>query len=163
MKDVTHTNRYACLFGVLVVALAAAGAATASGGRSIRSAPTISPGTNVSENSAVDETAPGGDNVGQGCFIDVEYWRLPLTAGDRVEIKGKETSPGRGFLLAVFPPGTTDKNVARASSVAHGYTAERPLRFTVRSTGVYPVTAGPNCYNGTEGMFTFVVTVSHKK
>ena len=115
----------------------------------------------MTENSQIDQTAPGGDSVGQGCFVDVEYWRLPLTAGDHVVIKGTETSPGRGFQVALFPPGTTDKNVASASSVAHGYVAERLLKFTARSTGVYPVIAGPNCYNGTEGPFTFVVTVSH--
>jgi len=42
----------------------------------------------VSENSQVDKTAPGGDAVGQGCFNNVEYWKLPLKAGDKVEIKG---------------------------------------------------------------------------
>ena len=168
-EDVTPGNRHrsskglARLVGVIVVALATAGAAMASGGRSISAAPTISPGAKVSENSGIDQTAPGGDNVGQGCFNDVEYWRLPLTAGDQVEIKGSETSPGRGFQIAVFAPVATDKNIAYASSVAHGFTAERPVRFTASSTGVYPLVAGPNCYNGTDGPYTFVVTVTHHK
>ncbi len=135
----------------------------ASGGLSIRAAPTISPGTTVSENSSIDRTAPGGDSVGQGCFNDVEYWRLPLTAGDRVEIKGSETNAARGYLIAVFAPAATDKNVAYASSVAHGFAALRPVRFTASATGVYPLVAGPNCYNGTDGSYTFVVTVSHHK
>jgi hypothetical protein len=26
---------------------------------------------------------------------------------------------------------------------------------------MYPVVAGPNCYNGTDGPFTFVITVRH--
>jgi hypothetical protein len=145
-----------------VVSLTTAGIATASGGRSISGAPTIRPGAKVSENSSVDVTASGGDSVGQGCFNDVEYWRLPLTAGDKVEIKGTETGGARGFLIAFFGPQTTDKNVAAASSVAHGYTARGAVRFTASSTGVYPVVAGPNCYNGTDGQYTFVVTVKHK-
>ena len=51
-------------------------------------APLISPGAKVSEDSQVDPTAPGGDAVGQGCFNDVEYWRIQLRAGDKVEVKG---------------------------------------------------------------------------
>jgi hypothetical protein len=148
---------------VAVAALATAGAATASGGLSIAHAPLISPGAKVAENSQVDNTAPGGDAVGQGCFNDVEYWRIRLTAGDKLEIKGNETVAARGFLIAFFAPGTTDKTVASATSVAHGFPAERVLRFTAKATGVYPLVAGPNCYNGTDGPYTFVVTVTHRK
>jgi hypothetical protein len=166
-EDVTLRNRCGrrawLVAGAFVVALATAGTATASGGLSISHAPTIGPGTKVSENSSTDRTAPGGDNVGQGCFNDVEYWRLPLTAGDQVKITGSEMISARGFLLAIFTPATTDKNIASASSVAHGYPAEHLLRFAVSSTGVYPLAAGPNCYNGTDGPYTFVVTISHHK
>jgi hypothetical protein len=142
--------------------MASAGAAMASGGLSISHAPMISAGTKVVENSQLDKTAPGGDAVGQGCFNDVEYWRIQLKAGDRVEVKGTETISARGFLLAFFAPGTTDKKVAFATSAAHGYPAEHVLRFTAKATGVYPVVAGPNCYNGTDGPYTFVVSVTHK-
>jgi hypothetical protein len=145
-----------------VVALATAGAAMANGGLSIARAPMISPGVKVSENSQIDRTAPGGDALGQGCFNNVEYWRIRLLAGDKVEVKGQETIAARGFLIAFFAPGTTDKNVAFASSVAHGFTGEHAVRFTVKTTGVYPLVAGPNCYNGTDGPYTFVVSVKHK-
>lgn len=146
---------------VFVAASVAAGAAMASGGRSISHAPAISPGTKVSENSQVDPTAPGGDAVGQGCFNDVEYWKVPLQAGDKVQITGTETIAARGYLIAFFAPGTTDKTVANAVSVAHGYPAEHLVKFTAKTTGIYPVVAGPNCYNGTDGPFTFVITIRH--
>ena len=138
-----------------------AGAAMATGGLSIAHAPMIRPGANVSENSSIDQTASGGDAVGQGCFNDVEYWKLPLKTGDKVEIKGSEMTSARGYLIAFFAPGTRDKSVASASSVAHGFPAEHLVRFTAKSTGVYPIVAGPNCYNGTDGAFTFVITVRH--
>ena len=147
---------------VFVATSTAAGTAMASGGLSIAHAPMISPGTKVSENSQIDKTAPGGDAVGQGCFNNVEYWRIQLRAGDKVEIKGTETVAARGFLIAFFAPGTTDKKVAFATSAAHGYPAEHAVRFTAKATGVYPVVAGPNCYNGTDGPYTFVVSVKHK-
>jgi hypothetical protein len=147
-----------CVFAAAAIA---AGAALASGGRSISHAPAISTGTQVSEDSQVDQTAPGGDAVGQGCFNDVEYWKVPLKAGDKVQIKGSETIAARGYLIALFAPGTTDKTIANAVSVAHGYPAEHLVRFTAKTTGTYPVVAGPNCYNGTDGPFTFVITVRH--
>jgi hypothetical protein len=146
---------------VFAVALPTAGVAMASGGLSISHAPMISPGTKVSEDSQVDRTAPGGDAVGQGCFNDVEYWRIQLKAGDKVEVKGTESIAARGYLIAFFAPGTTDKKIAFATSVAHGFTGEHAVRFTAKTTGVYPIVAGPNCYNGTDGPYTFVVTVKH--
>jgi hypothetical protein len=154
----------ACLiaaFAVFVAAATATGVAAASGGLSIAHAPMISAGAKVSENSQVDPTAPGGDAVGQGCFNDVEYWRIQLRAGDKVEVKGTETIAARGFLVAFFAPGTTDKKIASATSVAHGFTGEHSMRFRAKATGVYPIAAGPNCYNGTDGPYTFVVTVTH--
>jgi hypothetical protein len=157
-----RTHRKTAVAGFVVfAALATAGAATANGGLSIAHAPVISLGAKVSENSQVDNTAPGGDALGQGCFNDVEYWKLPLTAGDKVVIRGTESIAARGFLVAVFSPKTTDKNVAFATSVAHGFTAERAVKFKVSTTGVYPLVAGPNCYNGTDGPYTFTVTVAH--
>ena len=147
-----------CVFAAAAIA---AGAATASGGRSISHAPAISPGAKVSEDTQTDQTAPGGDAVGQGCFNDVEYWKVALKAGDKVQIKGSETIAARGYLIAFFAPGTTDKTVANATSVAHGYPAQHLVKFTAKTTGMYPVVAGPNCYNGTDGPFTFVITVRH--
>jgi hypothetical protein len=147
-----------CVFAAAAIA---AGTATASGSRSISHAPAISPGTKVSENSQTDLTAPGGDAVGQGCFNDVEYWKVSLKAGDKVQITGAETIAARGYLIALFAPGTTDKTIANAVSVAHGYPAEHLVKFTAKTTGTYPVIAGPNCYNGTDGPFTFVIAVRH--
>jgi hypothetical protein len=162
--DRTHLKTViAGLGATVVVALATAGAATAAGGLSIAHSPVFSPGTKVSENSQLDNTAPGGDAVGQGCFNNVEYWRIRLAAGDKIEIKGNETVAARGFLIAFFAPGTTDKTIAFATSVAHGFPAEHAVRFTAKATGLYPVVSGPNCYNGTDGPYTFVVTVTHHK
>jgi hypothetical protein len=160
--DRSHSKTVpAALLGAVVVALTTVGVAAASGGLSIAHAPLITPGAKLSENSQVDKTAPGGDAVGQGCFNDVEYWKLPLKAGDKVVIRGTESIAARGFLIAVFAPKTTDKNVASATSFAHGFTADHAVRFKVSTTGAYPLVAGPNCYNGTDGPYTFVVTVTH--
>ena len=99
----------------LGAALAFASAAGAAGGTSIAAAPSIQPGVQQTANTALDSTSPGDEGIGQlsGCWHDLEWWRVSLTAGDDVVIKGGATDSGENLLVAVFPPGTTSANVAR--------------------------------------------------
>jgi hypothetical protein len=136
----------------------------AAGGTTIASAPTITPGATVSANSATDSTAVGDDGVGfeSGCWDAVEYWKLPLTAGDDVTISVTIGVPTYNLEIGVFPAGTTDKSLTNAHSVKTGLPSDKvPLAFTAPATGTYAVAAGPNCYNGASGPFTFVVSVVH--
>ncbi len=147
----------------LTLALAVAASASAAGGTSIASAPLIQPGAQQAANTTTDPTSPGDDGIGQlsGCWHDLEWWRVSLTAGDDVVIKGGATDSGENLLVAVFPPGTTAANVARATAVKYGLPLSKALEFTAPSTGTYPVAAGPNCYNGADGPFAFAVSVTH--
>jgi hypothetical protein len=145
------------------VGLIAVGGATASGGTSIAGAPLVQSGVQESANTVTDATSQGSEGIGRtsGCWTDLEYWRLPLVAGDDVLITGGAVSPGANLEIAVFPPGTTNANIANASAVGDGLPLGRGLHFTASSTGTYPVVAGPTCYDGTDGPFDFVVTVTH--
>ena len=144
-------------------ALVFAAAAGAAGGTSIAAAPSIQPGVQQTANTALDSTSPGDEGIGQlsGCWHDLEWWRVSLTAGDDVVIKGGASGSGENLLVAVFPPGTTAANVAGAKAVRYGLPLSKALEFTAPSTGTYPVAAGPNCYNGADGPFAFAVTVTH--
>jgi hypothetical protein len=152
------------LLGVgLLSALLAAGGAAASGGTSIANAPLVQPGVQESGNTMTDATSQGSEGIGRlsGCWNDLEYWRLALTAGDDVQISGHAVSPGANLEIAVFPPGTTSANIANAAAVGDGLPPSRALHFTATSTGSYPLVAGPNCYDGTDGPFDFIVAVTH--
>ncbi len=150
------------VFGLLS-ALLVVGAAAASGGTTIAAAPLIQSGAQETGNTAADSTTEGSEGIGQssGCWNDLEYWRLPLVVGDSVLISGGAVSPGANFEIAVFPPGTTNANIANASAVEDGLPLSRSLHFTADATGTYPLVAGPNCYDGTDGPFSFRVTVTH--
>jgi len=143
-------------------ALILAGAASAGGSTSIATAPIVVPGAQESENTATDPTSQGAEGIGiaSGCWDDLEYWRLPLGAGEKVVITGTTSGSGFNFQLAVFPPGTTSANISGATAVKSGFPSQAPMRFTAPTTGTYPVVTGPNCYNGADGPFTFVAAVS---
>jgi hypothetical protein len=148
----------------VVVGLAAPAGALAAGGTTIASAPMVAPGATVSANSATDPTAVGDDGVGfeSGCWDAVEYWKLPLTAGDAVTISVTIGVPTYNLEIGVFPSGTNDKSLANAKSIKTGLPTDKvPLTFTAPLTGTYALAAGPNCYNGAGGPFTFQVAVAH--
>jgi hypothetical protein len=150
---------------LLVAASLWAGAAHAGGGASIASAPIVKLGAEQVQNTASDRTSTGdvGSGTSLGCWNDHEFWRVPLAAGDAVLLKGTSVSPGHSFSIAVFPAGTTDRNVSKATAIVVGFPDRAPVRFTARSTGTYALVAGPNCYDGTDGTFKFSVTVRHKR
>jgi hypothetical protein len=148
----------------LVAALAVPAGALGAGGTTIASAPTIAPGATITANSATDQTAVGDDGVGfeSGCWDAVEYWKVPLTAGDAVTVSVTIGVPTYNLEIGVFPAGTTDRTLANAQSVKTGLPTDKvPLTFTAPATGNYALAAGPNCYNGEGGPFTFVVSVTH--
>ena len=148
---------------VFAAALAVAGSALASGATTIAAAPLVTPGVTVDANSSTDATAVGDDGVGfeSGCWDAVEYWKLALTAGDQVKISAKVGVGTTNLEVAVFPAGTTGANLGNAKSVKTGFASVVPIEFTAPKTGSYPLAAGPNCYDGANGPFSFVVTVTH--
>ncbi len=148
----------------VISCLALPAGAFAAGGTTIASAPTIAPGSTVTANSATDQTAIGDEGVGfeSGCWDTVEYWKVPLTAGDAVTITVTIGVPTYNLAIGVFPAGTTDKSLGNAHSVKTGLPTDKvPLTFTAPQTGTYALAAGPNCYNGENGPFSFVVSVVH--
>lgn len=148
-----------------VLALAAVGAlvatapALAGGGTSISRAASVTLGAQESENTATDPTASGANGVGvsSGCFTDLEYWSVTLQAGDAVTISAQTLGSAYNFQVAVFPPGTTDANISSATAVKSGFPSEASFKFTAPLSGRYPIAVGPNCYNGADGPFSFVV------
>jgi len=148
----------------LLAALVAAGPAAAAGGKSIASAPVLRPGLEASGDTSIDETGNGtiGSDESQGCWNDVEYWRLALPAGDQVLIMGAALSPAHDFGIGFFPAGTTDRNLGQAIAVVSSFPRRGPIRFTARSSGTHVLVIGPTCYNASDGPYRFVVTVRHK-
>jgi hypothetical protein len=148
---------------VLVAALAAAGSAAGAGGTSIASSPIVSIGALQSADTSSDQTSSGaiGSPSSTGCWNDLEYWRLPLTAGDAVLIKASELSLAHNIQLGVFPAGTTDTSIHKTDAILDAFPDEGPIRFSVKESGTYPLVAGPNCYDGVDGPFNFTVTVTH--
>jgi hypothetical protein len=153
--------RTAALVGVL--ALTIAGSAAAAGGTSIAKAPLVRAGAEETENTSSDTTLREdvGSALSHGCWNDFEYWRLALSTGDKVSISGKATLGADNFAVGVFPAGTTDRTIHGSTSILNAFPDSRVARFTAKTTGTYALVVGPNCYNGTDGQFSFVVTVAH--
>ena len=145
-------------------ALAAAGSAAGSGGASIASAPLVRPGVQHTQDTSADATGEGGigSEESLGCWKAIEYWRLPLRAADQAVIRGKTAGSAYEFEIGVFPPGTTDRSISRATSIMTKVVTGRPIRLKAASSGTYVLAIGPSCYHGEDGPFSFTVTVSHK-
>jgi hypothetical protein len=153
------------LAGVVIVVAATlipAVGAYASGATTIAAAPAVRPGVAVSANTSTDATAVGDDGVGfeSRCWDAVEYWKLRLSAGDHVRISAQEGLGTSNLEVAVFPAGTSAATIGGTRSVKTGFPSNAPLAFTAPSTGTYPLAAGPNCDDGSNGPFTFVVAVT---
>jgi len=157
-------RRVAVAASAMISALVAVGTAAAAGGTSIATAPLVRPGVQLSGDTSQDATANGtiGSEESTGCWNAVEYWRLPLTAGDQVLIEGTAVSPAHHFGIGLFPAGTTDRNIGKAIAVTSAFPRRAPIHFAARSSGTYALVIGPTCYNATDGPYTFVVTVRHK-
>jgi hypothetical protein len=153
------------VFAVLAFAcvLVVASGAAAGGGSSIAGAPMIRLGPQQTQNTQSDQTARGdvGSGASLGCWNDHEFWRVQLNAGDAVLLRGVSVSPGHNFAAGFFAPGTTDRNLGKAAALVYGFPDKRAIRFIARTSGTYPIVAGPNCYDGTDGGFKFTVTTKH--
>src|SRR5438477_10799676 len=103
----------------MISALVAVGAAAGSGGTSIASAPVVQPGVQLSGDTSTDATANGsiGSEESTGCWNDVEYRRLPFTAGAQVL--------------------TTDRNIGKVIASRGRFPQRAPIRFAARSSGTY--------------------------
>jgi hypothetical protein len=150
-------------FGMASALVVVSGAAAA-GGTSVATGPIVRAGIQQAADTASDPTSRHtvGSEESRGCWNDLEYWRLPLAAGDQVLIKASALSPAANFAVGIFPAGTTDRTIHNVAALLNAFPSGGPIQFTARATGTYPIVAGPNCYNGTDGPFTFVVTVRHK-
>jgi hypothetical protein len=151
------------LFVAPIATLAVAGAAAASGGTSIAKAPLLASTAKLSGDTTSDLTTPGDNGIGfdSGCWHDLEFWRVELGAGDAATFSGGGIDPGDNFELGIFPPGTTDANLAKANSVKNGFPKQRSVVYDAVAPGEYIVVAGPNCYNGVDGPFEIAVSIAH--
>jgi hypothetical protein len=138
-----------------------AAAADGAGGTTIASAPAVSPGTASTGNTASEPTAQASESDVTGCWDDLEYWRVPLTVGDKVTVAGNALSPAYNVELGVYPAGTTDASIHSTAAIRTVLLSHVPIRFTATATGSYPIVVGPNCYNGVDGPFNFMVSVVH--
>jgi hypothetical protein len=121
----------------------------------------VSPGAATTGNTASDPTAQASQSDVTGCWDDLEYWRVPLSVGDKVTVAGKALSPADNVELGVFPAGTTDSSIHATAAIKTVLLSHVPIEFTATATGSYPIVVGPNCYNGVDGPFNFTVSVVH--
>ncbi len=138
-----------------------AAAAEGSGGATIASAPAVTAGAATTGNTATDPTSQASQSDVTGCWIDLEYWRVPLTVGDKVTVAGSAVSPAYNVELGVFPAGTSDASISSTAAIKTVLLSHVPIKFTATATGSYPIVVGPNCYNGVDGPFDFTVSVVH--
>ena len=147
----------------MISALVAVGAAAGSGGTSIASAPVVQPGVQLSGDTSTDATANGsiGSEESTGCWNDVEYRRLPLTAGAQVLIKGTAVSPASLRDRAL--PGRHDGSEHRQGDRRREcVSAARPDSFRGALLRNVRAADRTNLLQRDGRAYTFVVTVRHK-
>jgi hypothetical protein len=155
----------------LTVALAflligAVSSASAAGGSSIASAPTVVYGQQEVGNTAADY----GSQTRTGDLNGDSWWRLQATAGDRITIDWE----GNADELNVWPAGTTDYNIEANSddgvssnfvSAYNGANLKMETVLTVPRDGSYPLeflTDYPFCGCGVDpGPYDFTAYVQH--
>jgi hypothetical protein len=127
------------------------------GGTTVETAPLLTPGKTVSGNTAADSVIANIPSV-SGCMHDVELWRLNVTAGDKVLIRGQTEAPGEGFELAALPPGVTDAalaGVAEIAGIQHGGLGG--LSFAAGKSGIWLIVVGRGC-GGRDGPYQLTAT-----
>jgi len=158
------TKKLLALGALCVVALTSASAALASGGATIAAAPVVKAGVAETGDTRVQATGNGsiGSDLSPGCWTDVQYWRLPLVAGDQIVVKGTATPPAYHFQVGLFPAGTTDKNINSKVAAVSPFPTRGTIRFNAAKSGTYALVFGPGCYDSAEGPYTFTVSVTKK-
>jgi hypothetical protein len=147
----------AVLAGSVVVGLNAV-PAWAAGGNSIATAPSVLPGIQYSGDTSIDATGAWPSSIPCNNPGPLEYWDLSLIQGDAVLVQGTTNAPATKFQVSVLPPGTNDENIDSAQKVITG-DFSTGTRFTVNSSGTYPMAVG-DCW-GTPGPYSFTMSVKH--
>jgi hypothetical protein len=138
----------------LLGSLVLAASALAGGGTSIKTAPTISYGTQTFGN-----TASGPDIEG----YHFEFWKAPLIAGDTLTIKFETSTYENARSLAVYKAGVDDFSWPGENPVAWEQLASNlhgELQYTAPSSGVYPVDFASSEYRD-GGAYDFTAYVQH--
>ena len=158
------TKRPFALAAAVVAALTTASASLAGGGATIASAPIVKPGAAETGDTRVQATGDGsiGSDLSPGCWTDVQYWRLPLVAGDQIVVKGTATPPAYHFQVGLFPAGTTDRNIDSRVAAVSNFPTRGTIRFNAKTTGTYALVFGPGCYDPSEGPYNFTISVTKK-
>jgi hypothetical protein len=149
------------VLGLLVSALTLVSqAAYANGGTWPSNAPTMSPGVAVSGGAASVDTyticcnSPG-----------VQYWKLPLSFGDRLTLN-YENVTGRSTGVCVLAPNVTDYTVGSADCVVEDQTDQSPrdqLTFTSPSDGAWLLAVyDASCCPVEAWAYTMTATVQHR-
>jgi hypothetical protein len=144
----------ACL--ALVVSIVAASSALAAGSPTIGTPPFVTPfagaGMQASGNTATDQM----NSVRGVCGgPSEEYWILPIYQGDKVVLQGTETPPASGICADIFPPGTTNANIAQAVPVVE-VPLTQGVTFTASQEGRYILAIGRGA-GGSDGPFTCTI------
>jgi hypothetical protein len=137
-------------------ALAAAAPSSAEGGGSIAGAPLIVPGQQEFGSLLAHPPMAG---------TYWSWWLLPLTAGDAVQIDWE--GQYKADWLGVYPPGTNDFNLSKASTVAHQDELDPNLKaettYQAAESGTYPlaITAYQGCCFNPSGPYNLTVYITH--
>ena len=152
----------------MVVLASSAASATDGGGTSVASASLVRPGVPEYGNTASGSVAQPSNAQ---CNSNIQFWKIPLLAGDQVTVTGRAISPASNINVWFYPPGTTDASFSSGNfpnpdwsgstngGPTAGGTLGQSIVFTVPATGVYPVLIG-QC-GGQDGPYEFEVSVKH--
>ncbi len=149
--DRFEMTRRAMRFSWLIpLLLIAPGAAAAGGGPNIASAPKVV--------AAMRE-------VGNTALNSNEFWLLPLRIGDKVRIVWG-SSPNSVSDLAIYPPGTTDKNHDQTSTLLHDINWKMDPQFLSAfepaKPGIYVLQFWCGAVCKKAGPYFFTAFVAHK-
>ncbi|MGC8499466.1 MAG: hypothetical protein ACP5OV_08255 [Acidimicrobiales bacterium] len=144
----------AAILTVGVRPVLAAAAPSVPGSGTIATASVITLNTPEFGNSALGPDAPPNT----GPVMNGQYWLVPLTAGDRVQIVVTLLFSSSNFAVGVWPPGTTDETISSTSTVVNGGVN---TTFTAPVSGTYVVLIGSQL-GYQDGPFSFAVTALHQ-
>lgn len=162
LRNSSRHRRAALTIGlttVLIVPLAALGA----GSPSIAAAPVAQ--SDVQHFGDTACCGAGGDprNYSGQALSHREFWRLPLTAGDRVTLNWSSVNPD-GVRIGVFTPATTDFNYAdrdKVTVVSRGENSGKgQVTFTASRSGNWTLSIGTHWQVKTS-VYDFAYTVKH--
>jgi hypothetical protein len=99
-------------------------------------------------------------------YTPADFWKLSLIAADHVKVDWEPTADNcDADEFTVWPIGTTDYSINTANPVQQtgaGGNGKGESRFTVKSTGVYPLMFSDGCENfAVGGPYDFTVYVRH--